>query len=313
MGSMLNRRCMNLLLGGAAAPQLFGAGAAEPNPKDGRVPIRIVVSKRFAPELNENDAKAALQAWGDALARQGRLYIDQIRPILTSSDDLIQLVRRGEADAMGVTIPELLQVRQYLDLEVLIVDENAVKSGDPYVLLTASDSGLKSLEELRGHSLVLHRGPRASMAEVWLTTLLAEAKLPLPESFFGRVTDNNNISRGVVLPVFFRQADACVVTSRGFSTMCELNPQLAKKLKVMAVSPPIVTGVVVFHKECSAVRRDTLKSALLELHQTVFGKQALTLFQTGRLVATGKSILQNATELMATYERIRGRQGMGRR
>ena len=73
MGSMLNRRSMSLLLGGAAAPELFGGGAGEPNSKDGKVPIRIVVSKRFAPELNENDAKAALQAWGDALARQGRL------------------------------------------------------------------------------------------------------------------------------------------------------------------------------------------------------------------------------------------------
>lgn len=310
---MLSRRDLILLSGAGATSAAWKLRASDSASSETRIRVRMLVSRNFAPDLNENDARAALQAWGDALARQGRLAIDVGRSILTPSEELLRLVRRGDVDAMGLTLPEFLQVASFLDQETLIVDVYAAKGGDPYVLLVGTDSGINRLEDLRARTLILHKGPRASMAEVWLTTLLAGARLPVPEAFFARVSDNNNISRGVVLPVFFKQADACVVTSRGFLTLCELNPQLGKKLRVLATSPPLLTGVVVFHRDCPAERKDVTRSVLLQLHNSVFGRQALTLFQTERLMAAGRPILRNAVELLAAYEKIRGHQAVGRR
>ena len=46
--------------------------------------------------------------------------------------------------------------------------------------------------------------------------------------------------------MFFRQADACIITRHGFDVMGELNPQVKRQLRVLAASKPMVANVVLF-------------------------------------------------------------------
>ena len=76
---------------------------------------------------------------------------------------------------------------------------------------------------------------RMSLALAWLDiALFNDGCRPVAE--FCRVEQNKKLTK-VVLPVFFRQNDACVVTRRGFKTMSELNPQVGQQLRVLASSP----------------------------------------------------------------------------
>ena len=128
----------------------------------------------------------------------------------------------------------------------------------------------------------------------------------------GKVTKHEKLSRGVVLPVFFRQADACVVARRGFDAMVELNPQLDKQLRVIATSPKFVPATMVYHKDCPAERKTMLSNLLRDLHVSEAGRQAQMLFNFREFVVIDASLLQPSLDLLAKAARLKARAGGAR-
>jgi ABC-type phosphate/phosphonate transport system substrate-binding protein len=89
-----------------------------------------------------------------------------------------------------------------------------------------------------------------------------------------------------VLPVFFESADACLVTRQASETMCELNPQLRRRLLVLAVSPKLFAAFfgVQVQKDAPDAVKSKIRQALLGYYDTPGGRQILTLFQSNRLI-----------------------------
>lgn len=290
-----------------AAPRLPSAGGPGPG---GRV--RIAVSGEFLGQVNENDAKAAMSAWAAALARSGEMEIDVSRPIVVPSAALLQMIRKGETDSFGVTTMEYFRVAAWTDPDLLMVDESAARDGTQYILLVHEDAGLASLRDLRGRGLIVYKSVTTCLADAWLGTLLAGLNLGPAQGHFGPISRDVKLS-GVVLPVYFRKADACVTTRQSFETMCELNPQLGRKLRVLATSPKLQTGGLAFHRDCPPLRKKQMLAVLLGLHETVAGQQALTLFQGKRLVVADQSLFRSSIDLLAAYGRLRNQAGAARR
>jgi hypothetical protein len=137
-----------------------------------------------------------------------------------------------------------------------------------YVLLVHRNG---SIAALRGRKLLLYYNARMCLAPSWLGMLLANSSPGLPETVFVGMTRIANVSRAV-LQVFFRQAEACVVTSSGFEIASELNPQLQKELRVLASSPEVVNKVFFFRPGYSSAVKDKLEGAILALHETPEGR-----------------------------------------
>lgn len=271
---------------------------------DPRAPIihfRMVVSEGvIGAEINEGDAKVAMQAWRDAVVKETGFLVDVH---VCGLSKLVREVREHQVDGFTMTTLEFLDVERYASRSMMTDEANA-KGGDEYVLLVHDDSGIRTPADLRHKSLNISDNRQMSLAALWLETLLASSNLGAPEEFLGRTVVLNKLSR-VVLPVYFRQSDACLVTRRAFSTMCELNPQLGRKLRAIASSPKVVSTVMAFHKDCPPEQRETFQNALTKLHKTVAGQQALTLFESGQLVIADASILGSTLELVKAHERIR--------
>jgi phosphonate transport system substrate-binding protein len=115
------------------------------------------------------------------------------------------------------------------------------------------------------------------------------------------------------LPVFFGQADACLTSKRGFDTMCELNPQVARELKAIAVSPPMVVSFYIFRKNCPSANREKVIKAITNLPTTAAGKQLATLFQFEDLGIRDASCLASALGVLDAADRARGRRSAGGR
>ncbi len=190
-----------------------------------------------------------------------------------------------------------------------MLDDVNARGGDEYLLLINEDSGIRTLADLRRKSLNVYDNPRMCLASIWLETLLASSNLGAPREFLGRIGIHNNLSQ-VVLPVYFRQLDACLVTRRAFGTMCELNPQLGRKLHVLATSPKVVTSLMAFHKDCAPEQRQKCENALIGLHKTAAGQQALTLFESSHLVLTDMSALGSTLELVKARTRFTSKAGI---
>lgn len=264
--------------------------------------FRIAISETVAGELNGNDASAAMRAWADEVRRQTGVSIE---PELCTAAQLQQRIRSRQADAFSLNILEFVAIAGFADRE-LVVEQNDLPDGQDYLLLVHQSSGIQNLADLRGRSLLLYRNRKMCLDRVWLETLLASAHLGPSETFLGRVENNTKLSR-VVLPVFFRQADACLVTRGGYNTMCDLNPQLSKQLRPLAVSPKLLTTFLAYLKGGPLQTKGRFLSAVTDLYKTAGGQQALTLFGGARLVPADVSVLRNSLDMMRAYERLKGK------
>jgi len=256
-------------------------------------------------DVNENDVRAAFRVWASAMERQMGMAIDYQRGILATSGELVQAVREGQVEGFAATVLEYLQVAGYADPALLVLDELYATSGEEYIILAHEEAALRSFRDLRGRSLAIYSSGTMCLASAWLQTLLATNNSGRTDGFLGAVTENPKLSKGVVLPVFFRKIDACLVTRRAFQTMCELNPQLQKKLRVVETSPKLVPVVMAFHKDSAPDRRRRFAQALLTLHENPVGQQLLALFQGRRLLLRDSTSLASTIELVNAAERLR--------
>jgi ABC-type phosphate/phosphonate transport system substrate-binding protein len=269
------------------------------------IQIRMAASTSLsAAEVNINDARAAIGIWTESFSRERGVRILYPPEVMSTPEQMFQKIRQGQLDVFSFTTPEYVRARAYTDPGLLLVDQSYVTGGEEYLILVHADSGIRSLADLRKHTLVRHDAPIMCLASDWLATFLASSGLGSPESFFSQISSVTKVSRAI-LPVFFRQFDACLVTRRAFETMAEMNPQLSAKLRILARSPKLVPVVVAFHKNCSVQQKEKFKSALIGLGTTTAGRQILNLFGSRQIMASDESILGSAIEIITASSRIR--------
>jgi phosphonate transport system substrate-binding protein len=295
------RRLVALALVVASVFFLRGAGAAESTNLE---PIRFAFSFHMFTDVNENDAKASVKAWALALAQERQVPMSTEPIILSGAAELKQALRAATIDGAAVTTEEFLSLEPELQGTNLFMSVVGGRFTEEYLLLVRADSGITDLRGLRGCKIILFENARASLAPLWLEVILSEKNLGAPADHFGQMHTAQKLVK-VVLPVFFHQQDACIVTRRGFDTMCELNPQVRAQLRVVATSPELVPAVGFIRRGYVSPLRDTLMAALHGLETSANGTQVLTLFQTDRMQESSAILLNSARDLMATRQHLK--------
>jgi phosphonate transport system substrate-binding protein len=270
--------------------------------QDAAAPIRIVLSSHSFAGLNHNDALAAILTWAKVILEQRGIVTKVEARISAGPDELFEMLGSGWADAASMSTEEFLELKAKPEFIYLAKKKNSFT--ERYVILVHRNSGIADVASLRGHNLLLHNSPRMSMARAWLEKLLARSSPRLPETESVGMTRIDNASR-TLLPVFFRQADACLVTAGFFETASELNPQLQKELRVLASSPEVVPTVFFFRPGYSSPAKEELEAALLALHETPAGRQVLTIFQCDEMVREPITCLESSRQLRDEAHRSR--------
>ena len=266
-------------------------------------PVRLGFSSSMFSGVNENDAKAAMKIWTRNILVEHNLFVAAEPQVIGGTEAIVKAVRGKLVNAMTVTAEE------YWALGAKWMSTNAVlgvgggKVTEEYVLLVHRESGVGRLEELRGRKITFFQNPRASLAGVWFETLLLESGLGRTADFTEKATQGTKLSQ-VVLPLFFRQTDACVVTRRGLQTMVELNPQVGRQLKVLASSPEVVPVAFLFRADCSDPAKDQILAQIENVHSTAASQQVMTLFQCENLEVHPVSALDSALALLTTHARL---------
>jgi ABC-type phosphate/phosphonate transport system substrate-binding protein len=278
------------------------AGGAE---EGGRAPFRFAFSPSILTDVNEADARAAIKVWGQTVTRDRQIDADAEPRFISGVAAIVEAFRTHSIDAASMTTSEYLEVSKEVRLSDHLFATYAGRTEEEYLLLVHQDSRVSQLGDLAGKSLIVFRNPRASLAEAWLDTVLAKQSLSLVEGHFGKVTYQTKLAR-VVLPVFFKQADACLVHARGLKVMGELNPQVLKNLRAVVASPSFVPGLLCFRADYRPQFKQPLLRALESLRRTPAGQQILTLFQSDSIHTGPESNLQSAIELLKAHQRLVG-------
>jgi len=172
-----------------------------------------------------------------------------------------------------------------------------------YVILVNADNQKKGLAGLKNKKLsVLKTNP---LGMLFLDTCLMQAKLPPSDRFFAAVHEKAKESQAV-LDVFFGQADICVVTDVAFQTMKELNPQVGRKLHVIAESPELINTVGFFRSNYPLdYKEKAIRGMTSEYKHHERGKQIMLLFNIEKMSLINDSQLDSVRKLLADYEKLK--------
>lgn len=268
--------------------------------------FRMGVSYASFGMVSPNDASAALKVWASTLAKERNLKLNVQVGLFEQESQLRRALDGNQLEAASMSAEEFLRSGQMPD-GIFLAAKNATGM-ERYVVVVHRGSGIDDLAGLKGRRLLHHISPMTGPALPWFEILLARQEMGRAEAVLGKLTTIDNPSKAV-LRVFFRQDDACLVTTNAFGLACELNPQLRKDLKVLATSPELISNLVFFHPRYTGAARLQMEAAFLDLHSTPVGQQVLTIFQGSRMVKLPLSRLESTRQLLAAFERLKG--GLG--
>ena len=304
---LTRRQCLTLLAGAAAA-LTPGFCRAESE----RRLLRLAVSVDTLAGANLTDARTAYQVWIDTAFRQyGKATADVVSGIFLAPAELIREVRQGRIESYVSTAQEFAALADLTDPAAIVVQDYQA-GGMEYLLLVHKDGPYRKLADLRSAKLVSHQHRDMILLPVWLGTLLAANGLPAPEHFFASQTTQTSVNR-VILPVFFRHADAACVARRDWETAVELNPQMGRDLRILAVSPKVIPVAVGFRRNSNAAARAILLDSLVSISKVRAGQQIASLFDARVLVTRPFSAMNDTLEMVRRFERLNAQQAEPRK
>lgn len=268
-------------------------------------PVRMVVlcSQSLLHSINRADAVAAAKSWMGVVARRRRFQLDGPIMISQSLAESRRLIQAGDADLVMLDAVEYLKLAPMQMIEPIgSFGSSASGAMTTYLLLAGSGTGVTRIEDLKGKRLNLSGRSMAGIGRMWLDVALTDLRQGRADQFFGQVKDVPKPS-AACLPVFFGSADACVVEQREFDVLAEMNPQMRKRLKVIA-SSPAVTEMVIGMRTGYRSYREEIIEALLELGNDPQGKQILLLFKTDRIVKADPALLATLRGLMTRHQEL---------
>ncbi len=247
--------------------------------------------------VNPKDAEVALKIWFSQLCRQSGLHFNKIEAHLFANlSDLIAAINNQKVDFVGLNSVDYIMIRNNVQLEPALVTLFGNDYGNEYVLLVNKELNVHNLSQLKARKIFLYMGS-SPIPLLWLDHLLKEQGLPGKDRFFSSYKEAEKASQAI-FPVFFRQADACIVPRRAFETSSELNPQISQKLEPLLTSPLFADSLVLFRKGYNSDKKKKLIDVGLNFNKFPEGRQVLTLFQINGFALFKESYLANVITLM---------------
>jgi len=279
---------------------LRGWGAEPVSGVEPFTPVIGYSSNTFTNVVKEN-AQAAAKLWSNLVIKK-KNGIAETR-IYHGCSDMEQDLATGKVDLVVLLSNEYLGLKNRALLEPLFISARGQELYDNFILLVRKEAGIHSIKDLRGKTFIHQAGNSSEIHRIWFETLMMKEGVRNQEHFFSSIKEVISPSQAL-MPVFFKRADACILSRQSFDVMAELNPQLRKDLTVIAESRPLATGVIAVRKDYNSRHREMLQEVLETLDQDVQGKQLLTLFRMSALVPFRQNYLQSMVEFLKEYNEL---------
>lgn len=266
--------------------------------------LRLGFSSAMITGSNLSDVRASMRALILTVTQEKNLQANPDPTLLTGTVQIEQALHRKTVDAVALTVDEYWGLLRQHGQSAPAYDITLKEPLEEFVLLARKDLGAARLADLAGRRLILHDSSRTRIGFCWLNLLLAREDLPdLPE-FFGERSRQTKLSK-VVFDVFFRKADCCLVSKKGFAAMAELNPQIGAQLAPVASSQPLLTRLFAYRPGVTPEYKEEVMRVFTDLHRSAAGRQALTIFQVDLIAEQPPEKLRETLALLEELGRLR--------
>ena len=149
--------------------------------------------------------------------------------------ELSGTIQSGGAELFPLHGYEFVERARELNLKPLLLATRSGRWESRFVLLVSNTSGIQNLRDLQNRTLLVHRDGCGNLVDYWLDTAIAVGTGMQRQSFARNQTVTQ--PREAVLPVFFGEADACVVSVAAYQSVVAQNPvQIPTRLTTLAKS-----------------------------------------------------------------------------
>jgi len=256
-------------------------------------------------ESTNNDINAAVSVLIQKIAR--KYFSESKARYFDNFAEMATAMKNGKIQVLCGPPEEFLAMRNRTPLTPILITSSSSGPETELLLLVRKDSGIRSLSDLKGKSIVMpHQTPVNNMFHIWIETLLMREGYGSIAVFFSSVKESRIISRGI-MPVFFRQAAACVVTRHIFNLTSELNPQIGRELVPIARMSKLSQGIISIDRRVPNEIKNKVIQAFLNLPESPDGKQLLMLFQVSKIIPFRPEYLDATEALFNEHQRLKAR------
>ncbi len=269
--------------------------ATESEASDGRAVLNVSFDRSIFRGLNEHDAVAALKIWTSHFIESQGAEVQVRISSYESRRELDALLASGQSDLMIMNALKYLKTERTLRDTISPQFVTTVNEDSPYEryhLIVHTDSGIRTFEDLRGKKVLLLKANRSQLTEDWFQYEVEKVGLAAEEVQLQVVGD---VSKAL-LPVFFKQSDACIVNDAAYELMKEFNPQLGRRLQPVMTSQEF-TEIVICLRDGYQNERGKVLKGLSELHSDATGRQMVLIFKISRLIPYQPDYLDAVSEL----------------
>lgn len=265
--------------------------------------FRFVMSQSVLDDTDPRDVKIAMDLWARELSRSLEVKNYSVR-IAGNLEDTLEILKKGDLDLIALSAIDYLKLEDLTKTVPLLLGANNAGKSREHLLLVRSDSGIKTLKQLRGKTIMILSEKRNSLSSIWLDVLLMRRGVWERDAFFARVTDASSYSQSV-MSVFFKKADAAIVTRGAYETANALNPQISRRLRIIEKSRDLIGNISCVLPSTSKKYRDMIEDVGMRLHESPTGRQVLTLFKLDRIIRFQPGYLTGLKELLQERDRLR--------
>lgn len=263
----------------------------------------IVVMPNLFSDVNINDASAAFKLWVNEIGKPVAQDFSLSGIVAADFESVKNNFTKDNIAVLCLSINDYFQYRDAFGLSPAFVPDYHGETAFEYLLLVRKDKKFKSFSDLKGSNIVVSTNYDPVTSLKWFNTLCLSNNVDKAK-FFKKTTETPKESQ-MILNLFFGKIDACVVRKTTYNLMKELNSQLDKEITSLVASPPYLIAVMCFTKNIQAENhRKSFSESALNLHNTISGKQIMTLMKIDKLSPFKKELLNNYLELLELSDRL---------
>lgn len=257
--------------------------------------------KTVLKEADIKDSRSAIDYWILEIGKVVNMRIEGY--IFDDFKSLMAKIKNGEIDVANISPVSYLRNKEKLDLVPGFAPLMGGKKTRKYLLIVHADSSISEIKDLNGKKVAVLKGNE--VGKIYLNILLLRKIKKEAENFFSSITEKDKYSQ-VILSVFFGQSDAGIATESSFKTMVELNPQIGKRLKIIAESPEVINMISFFNKNYNKELKEYVMGGILTLGTIPHGSQIMLSFKVDGFVPAVESDLESLDVLLKEYKELKG-------
>lgn len=259
-------------------------------------------SNKVLLNIRPADAQVALSLLVSHISNQKLKNVIETK-FYDNSVDIISDYNLGKIHFLAVLAQDYIKLKNKISLDAEFVSKMEGSVLFKYYLLTNRSRNIFNGAN-RNNKLIIFNSMGNDLPYEWLDNLLEETYSTNAQGVFGDIKEVRKPSQAV-LPVFFGNAEACIITDYAYKTIVELNPQIEDSLLINYYSPDFPLGVLCLSNGLVPEYKKVFKQSISELSLAEKGKQILSLFKIEDNVEFKEEYLKNLYELFDPSERMK--------